>query len=558
MPDAASTCFARVRSKVEQGADEAIEGMQMTRGDDVRRDYLSRSVSHFATKDFTAAERLLVEAIESFPEDAQFWELLARTRWNLDKKDTAMAAIDRAFALAPNERFATYKAWMYCQQDRLEDARITLLSAIERFPDQFSPYIMLSEVYQVLERWSDAVEIAERGTIALPKSLESRECWISALFAADRLSETIAAIEETAENIRDLPEQMGYRLLMLKARAHQELWQSDQAIETLSTVLESRPSDEEALEQMSLILDLSRKREDARGRRAELQKIQAEKLPDRLKDALAELWNRLDDVDIDDAALGWAWEVADKSIWEETSWRRAAIWGKEARLLIRRWWEAAPPDKVKQIDDILDHRAFGEFRSALVETGRCFLATGHVGPTQAVFHVLQRGNQPARFLGTAIRDRAYGETIIPILPGPIVTMRNVINELHLGSTIGMLCDASAERDNLALEFLGRSISISTYTPKLILRTGGTSLWFRPLWRNGQITVEFAPLPNPIEKEPLEDWTRRWIDAYLAKLEKAMRGSPENLGLFSGIWGNVNRGVLRQRQVREARRELGKL
>jgi hypothetical protein len=86
---------------------------------------------------------------------------------------------------------------------------------------------------------------------------------------------------------------------------------------------------------------------------------------------------------------------------------------------------------------------------------------------------------------------------------------------------------------------------------------GTSLWFRPLWRNGQITVEFAPLPSPVENEPLGDWTRRWIDAYLAKLEAAMRGSPENLGLFSGIWGNVNRTVLRLRQVREARRELGK-
>ena len=70
-------------------------------------------------------------------------------------------------------------------------------------------------------------------------------------------------------------------------------------------------------------------------------------------------------------------------------------------------------------------------------------------------------------------------------------------------------------------------------------------------------MEFAPLPNPTEKEPLEDWTRRWIDAYLAKLEAAMRGSPENLGLFSGIWGNVNRTILRQREVREARRALGK-
>jgi predicted Zn-dependent protease len=141
----------------------------MTRGDDVKPDYLSRSVSHFATKDFTAAECLLVEAIGSFPEDAQFWELLARTRWNLDKKDAAMAAIDRAFALAPDERsatYATYKAWMYCQQDKLEDARITLLSAIERFPGQLSPYIMLSEV---IRHWSDgAMQLKSLNAEQLP------------------------------------------------------------------------------------------------------------------------------------------------------------------------------------------------------------------------------------------------------------------------------------------------------------------------------------------------------------------------------------------------------
>jgi tetratricopeptide (TPR) repeat protein len=542
---------------MELGDEEIVKGMQMTRGDDVRANYLSGLVSHLATEDFIAGENLLVEAIGSFPEDAQFWELLGRIRWSLDKKDAAMAAIDRAFALAPDEKLATYKTWMYCQQNKFEDAKITLLSAIERFPDQPSPYIALSKVYQALEQWSDAVAIAERGTVAIPKSLEIKECWISALFAANRFSETIVTIEQIARDFENLPEQMGCRLLMLKARAHQELSQFDQAIATLNAVLENHPDDEEALEQISLILDLSRKREDARGRRAELQKIQAEKLPDRLEDALAEIWNRLDDFEVDDAALGWAWEVADKSIWQEPSWRRAAIWGKEARLLIRRWWEAAPPDKVGQIDDMLDRRAFDEFRSALVEMGRCFLATAHVGPTQAVFYALQRGNRPARFLGTATRDRAYGETIIPVLPGPIVTMRNVLNELHLGSTIGMLCDACSDRDNVVLQFLGRTISISTYTPKLIRRTGGTSLWFRPLWRDGQITVEFAPLPNPIEKESLEDWTRRWIDAYLARLEVAMRGPPENLGLFSGIWSNVNLTVLRQRQVREAREEWEK-
>src|SRR5262249_7405801 len=133
------------------------------------------SVSHFSAQDFTAAECVLAEATGSFPEDAQFWELLARACWNLDRQDAAMGAIDRALALTPAEGPATFKARMYFRQGKLADARITLLAAIEQFPDRPSPYIMLAEVYQALERWGEAVEIAERGTTAVPQSLEARE-----------------------------------------------------------------------------------------------------------------------------------------------------------------------------------------------------------------------------------------------------------------------------------------------------------------------------------------------------------------------------------------------
>ena len=60
------------------------------------------------------------------------------------------------------------------------------------------------------------------------------------------------------------------------------------------------------------------------------------------------------------------------------------------------------------------------------------------------------------------------------------------------------------------------------------------------------------MPEPFADEPRDAWGKRWFAAYLEKLEAVMRGRPENLGLFSGIWSNVNPAVLRARQQQAAR------
>jgi len=43
-----------------------------------------------------------------------------------------------------------------------------------------------------------------------------------------------------------------------------------------------------------------------------------------------------------------------------------------------------------------------------------------------------------------------------------------------------------------------------------------------------------------------------VRRYLENLEAVMRGRPEDLGLFPGIWSNVNPAVLHERQQQAAR------
>jgi len=65
-------------------------------------------------------------------------------------------------------------------------------------------------------------------------------------------------------------------------------------------------------------------------------------------------------------------------------------------------------------------------------------------------------------------------------------------------------------------------------------------------------IELTRLPDSLAGERRDVWCRRWFAAYLEKLEVVMRGRPENLGLFSGIWSNVNPAVLQARQQQAAR------
>jgi hypothetical protein len=61
------------------------------------------------------------------------------------------------------------------------------------------------------------------------------------------------------------------------------------------------------------------------------------------------------------------------------------------------------------------------------------------------------------------------------------------------------------------------------------------------------------LPDPLPDEPPAVWTQRWFSAYLGRLERVMRGAPENLGLESGIWANANRTVALELRRRNAAR-----
>ncbi len=478
--------------------------------------------------------------------ELRLWELLATASWSIGRREAALGAIDRALALAPNGPLAVQKGWMLCQNGELARAEATLIDAIDRFPGCKSAYRNLTQVYKSWERWTAAAEMAERACAEDPADFDMRESWASCLVAADHPNEAMAVIEAGLKLFDAAPAL--FHLLMLKATAHEQLDDVDRAIDAVARAVELLPDNEAALEKLCHLMANKSRRGDAQQFLIRLRESQARQLPERLSDGLARIWERTSEVQLDGEAVEWAWELADKSIWDRGRWQAAAAWGKEASLLLRRWRETMPAPQVRQIDELVDQPDLSKPLAASTDGRACFLIGAHVGPSAAGVSFFASSSQRFRRLRSADRGRLDNDTGIEAIPNSVSTVRAIANEIKNGGMIGIMADEIIYAANrLRMEFLGRPVELPAPVPRLIQRFNGASFWCCPLWSDGRITFQLEQLPDPVDDEPAEMWSRRWFAAYLSKLEGVMRGRPENLGLFSGIWGNVNMTALRERQ-----------
>ena len=377
------------------------------------------------------------------------------------------------------------------------------------------------------------------------------------LLAADRPREAIALIDGAMPRLSAEAPAATARLQLLKSDAHERLDDLASAIDAIAGALEFCPDDEGALERITRLTAMVGRTALTRSYQGELQRLRARHLPDRLVDGLDAIWERVDEISLDPAAVAWAWELADQSAWRKSDWERAAAWGKDARLLTRLWWDAAP-ERLGELDALVDEADLGPLFSASAQHGSCLVISAHVGPTPAlVSMIVRKSNRPFRVLGSAERARP-DDAVISYASSPYATLRSLVGNLRDGDMVGLAGDQTFANEAVSVDFLGRRIELPVFVPKLIRMSRLPAFWCCPLWRGkNRIVLQIENLPYPEEGESQGTWLRRWIAAYLDRLERVMRGRPENLGLFSGIWSNVNETLAQQRrrQVAKGRRRV---
>jgi hypothetical protein len=338
---------------------------------------------------------------------------------------------------------------------------------------------------------------------------------------------------------------------MRKAEAHRRLGDVVSAIDANTKAVALQPDDDGALRQLCQLMLTAGQRDQARPYRARLLAIETKHLPPRLTDGLTTLWQRARDQPLESEELDWAWELADKAVWDKAEWQVAATWGHAANVLVRQWWDGRPQE-ASQIDELLAEVDLRDVFAVTAGGRACLLVGAHVGQPTAVINTL-RARLPFRNFGSADRDQLDSPSLIPATSNHVAVVRALVREVKRGTVIGVMADTPWARTSHLVEFLGRKVHLPAIVPKLIHAYDLPSFWSCQLWRHGRVVHTLERLPDPLPDEPPAAWTQRWFSAYLGRLERVMRGAPENLGLESGIWANANRTVALELRRRNAAR-----
>ncbi len=481
----------------------------------------------------------LTIAREAFPKKAALQSLHAQAALMTGDLDASLDSIGRALALDPaNTDFRLRRAVLLAAAGRMEEA-----DEIRRDVEDGARGMLA-----IYRDWIFALNRADRGELALKLSDDACQLapaqsapWIwraEVMLGLGRPDDTLAALDRSMRANEPMSDADAFRFARARTRALSMRREHAAAIDACKQALALRPEDQGTLRDL-YVLHLQTDQDEAmREYGRMLERAGAKKLPATLALGLRELEGRKPPPSLMNARTRWAWEIADKSKWSQAAWLEALHWGHNADELMRAWWLNAW-ERSGEIGALIDRTQDNEVDRLLPQGERCLCVTTHMGPLAASVYTLQTCGRPYRGFGFAGPDPVVdGEPPMRISARGNSSLRKLMAEIAKGTLIGFAAESPDTHQAIALDFLGRRISLSTMVPRLIWKLKTRSMWWHTLWRGGRIALEMEMLPDPQDGEALEPWCRRWIDAYLARVARIMQSDPRNLTLRHGIWRNL--------------------
>jgi tetratricopeptide (TPR) repeat protein len=202
-----------------------------------------------------------------------YYFMLGRHLEDLDKIDDAIAAHQKAIALAPQSaELRAELAALYARQDRVRDALDAAEAALERDPTNRQAnkivgtvYAALSEQRRALRPGDDPASYAPRAIAALEKSRRDTgldvnlELMLGRLYLGARdYSKAMSSLRRVVEDQPEYPEGG-----MLLAAAQEGAGQKEDQIRTLETTLENNPTYYRAALRLAELYEQERRYTDA-------------------------------------------------------------------------------------------------------------------------------------------------------------------------------------------------------------------------------------------------------------------------------------------------------
>lgn len=262
--------------------------------------------------------------------------------------------------------------------------------------------------------------------------------------------------------------------------------------------------------------------------------------PATLGEGLQGLERHADKAQIDPALLNWVYEQrADRSM-DFKTFRARAVFGALAAQYsmsyMRGYAIDLTPAQRRELADIcadLDGAPFG----AHVQAGRpVVVALSHSGMWHMLSGRLRTLPLPVVQIGANNR-RGEEEGAFLSTRGNFQTeFLKLIKRIRKApAIISIVADGPYGGDLLEMEFMGRRLSVAQGAAALAYHTGAATFFAGTRWDGGKVT--FYATPGPVAERGMDRaaWDRAWYGFYFDCLRDIVRGPPEDMRLYSGVW-----------------------
>lgn len=488
-----------------------------------------------------AAEQVFAQACADFPSETRMHALHADACLLAGKNQQALNSIEHAIEL--DQTTAEYQARQVaalCALGKLAEARAMLAKAEAGAAGLLTICQGIVSYAAKHDRKVEALVTAGNACALMPDAATAWLTYAECLVEAGRGEDALKTLDRATRASAGFPSDAVVEAQRLRGRALRLTKDDEGAIAAYQAVLDAEPDDETALRELYVLNQRLGREAERRSYGKMLSAAGAKALPATLDAGLKALDGQTVPLGPPNEKTKWAWEIASRPEEEYDGWRAAVQWGQAADRLLRAWWLNAP-ERAGEIDALIDPPSPNPL-DTLPKGARCVAVTTHLGVMGGQVRFLETCGRPFRGFGVSGPDPVVdGKPPMRIAQqgNSPAALRELIAEIERGTLIGFAADVPDFGAEFSAPFLGRTVALSTFVPRLIFKYQTKCLWWQALWRDGRIAIQLDYFPDPNPRETIEAWCRRWCAAYLEKIAPVMQGAPENLVLGAGIWRNAS-------------------
>ncbi|WP_338241700.1 hypothetical protein [Aurantiacibacter hainanensis] len=487
-------------------------------------------------KEFTAAADY-AEGYRDWPEDGRLTTQALKALIRDNRTESAFALLE---ARGDKNDMAQLEQWL-----RLLNRREMFDKVVEMAPALDDPeadsagvhievgdaLLSLARREEAVERYGRALEIDADSARALTRRGETLLTMND--YRAARID--LARALELAPHLNHLRVWLG--------RALKGAGEYDRAADLMVEACLNEPESETLRRDAASALNQAGRQEAAMRLYDHLLKTRDAGLPSDFASGLQALWQKVDDLDISKARFDWAWQFRDAERFpDREEWERRGKWGLLADRLIYDWLECRMEEAGQVLEKVCELDPLQQLVQPLVDQGRgVIFASAHIGAMFTGPLALELLGFENRWMASTpgLPSVTFNRQLISTSDQTEAQVaRQAVRALASGATLTIAVDGRMSTGAPRIAFEGQEITYSAFAARLAYKQKAPSVFAVPQWRDGTIHFHLAKLPYPREGEPLEEFTARWREAYLAQLRIVLSAEPENLRLAGGIWRHI--------------------